>query len=107
MARLTHECLDMADNSADVSETLGFVTYILLGFGIVALLVGTFIIYNTFSMIVAQRQRELALLRAIGADRRQVRRSVVLEALVIGVIGSLLGLAGVCLFMRRMGRRPS
>ncbi len=45
-------------------------------------------------MIVAQRQRELALLRAIGADRRQVRRSVVFEAVVIGVIGSLLGLAG-------------
>ncbi|MDT4914889.1 MAG: putative transport system permease protein [Pseudonocardiales bacterium] len=82
------------DNSAGVSEALGFITYILLGFGIVALLVGTFIIYNTFSMIVAQRQRELALLRAIGADRRQVRRSVVFEAFVIGVIGSLLGLAG-------------
>ncbi|MFN2561125.1 MAG: ABC transporter permease [Jatrophihabitans sp.] len=83
-----------ADNSADVSQTLGFMTYILLGFGIVALLVGTFIIYNTFSMIVAQRQRELALLRAIGADRRQVRRSVVFEAFLIGVLGSLLGLAG-------------
>src|SRR4051794_1400546 len=83
-----------ADNSADVSETLSFITYILLGFGIVALLVGTFIIYNTFSMIVAQRQRELALLRAIGADRRQVRRSVVFEAFLIGVVGSALGLAG-------------
>lgn len=83
-----------AENSADISQTLGFMTYILLGFGIVALLVGTFIIYNTFSMIVAQRQRELALLRAIGAGRRQVRRSVVFEAFLIGVLGSLLGLAG-------------
>jgi putative ABC transport system permease protein len=82
------------DDAGGVSTALGFITYILLGFGIVALLVGTFIIYNTFSMIVAQRQRELALLRAIGADRRQVRRSVTLEALVIGVVGSALGLAG-------------
>ena len=55
--------------------------------GSIALLVGTFIIYNTFTMIVAQRQRELALLRAIGADRKQIRRSVVFEALVIGVLG--------------------
>lgn len=82
------------DDAGGISAALGFITYILLGFGIVALLVGTFIIYNTFSMIVAQRQRELALLRAIGADRRQVRRSVTLEALVIGLVGSALGLAG-------------
>lgn len=81
-------------DTAGVSSALGFVTYLLLGFGIIALLVGTFIIYNTFAMLVAQRQRELALLRAIGADRKQVRRSVVLEAAVIGFIGSLLGLAG-------------
>jgi putative ABC transport system permease protein len=78
----------------DIANALSFVNYILLGFGIVALLVGTFIIYNTFSMIVAQRQRELALLRAIGASRKQVRRSVVFEAGVIGVLGSALGLAG-------------
>ena len=82
------------DDAGGVSTALGFITYILLGFGIVALLVGTFIIYNTFSMIVAQRQRELALLRAIGADRRQVRRSVTFEALIIGFVGSGLGLAG-------------
>ena len=62
-----------------VADALSFITYILLGFGIIALLVGTFIIYNTFSMIVAQRQRELALLRAIGASSKQVRRSVVLR----------------------------
>jgi len=82
------------DDSQGVASSLGFVNYILLGFGIVALLVGTFIIYNTFSMLVAQRQRELALLRAIGAGRKQVRRSVVLEASIIGVVGSALGLAG-------------
>jgi len=82
------------DDAGGIQTALGFITYILLGFGIVALLIGTFIIYNTFSMIVAQRQRELALLRAIGADRRQVRRSVTLEALIIGFVGSVLGLAG-------------
>ncbi len=80
-------------DTQDVNSALSFVNYILLGFGFIALLVGTFIIYNTFSMIVAQRQRELALLRAIGASGRQVRRSVLLEAGVIGVIGSALGLA--------------
>ncbi|HZC71888.1 MAG TPA: FtsX-like permease family protein [Jatrophihabitans sp.] len=82
------------DDTGGVTTALSFITYILLGFGIVALLVGTFIIYNTFSMIVAQRQRELALLRAVGADRRQVRRSVTREALIVGVLGSALGLAG-------------
>ena len=70
-----------------------FVNYFLLAFGAIALLVGTFIIYNTFSMIVAQRLRELALLRAIGASRGQVGRSVVLEALIVGVLGSAIGLA--------------
>jgi putative ABC transport system permease protein len=83
-----------ADDTEGIANALSFINYILLGFGIVALLVGTFIIYNTFSMIVAQRQRELALLRAIGASRKQVRRSVVFEAALIGLLGSALGLAG-------------
>ena len=82
------------DDQAKIQTALGFVSYILLGFGFVALIVGTFIIYNTFSMLVAQRLRELALLRAIGASRSQVRRSVLAEAAVIGTIGSALGLAG-------------
>ena len=81
------------EDSQGVASALGFINYILLGFGIVALLVGTFIIYNTFSMIVAQRQRELALLRAIGASGRQVRRSVLFEASVVGLVGSGLGVA--------------
>ncbi|APE38707.1 hypothetical protein BOX37_24780 [Nocardia mangyaensis] len=81
------------DMKREVSEALTFINYFLLAFGAIALIVGTFIIYNTFSMIVAQRLRELALLRAIGASRRQVGRSVVGEAIVIGVIGSALGLA--------------
>src|SRR5579859_533282 len=82
------------DDQQRVQTALGFVSYILLAFGFIALVVGTFIIYNTFSMLVAQRLRELALLRAVGASRRQIRRSVLLEAGVIGAIGSALGLAG-------------
>jgi len=61
---------------------------------VVALLVGAFIINNTFTILVAQRTRELALLRAIGASGRQVRRSVALEATVIGAMASALGLIG-------------
>lgn len=82
-----------ADMKKQISEALTFINYFLLAFGAIALIVGTFIIYNTFSMIVAQRLRELALLRAIGASRSQVGRSVVSEAVVIGLIGSALGLA--------------
>ncbi|MFF3566175.1 ABC transporter permease [Nocardia jiangxiensis] len=82
-----------ADLKAQVGNALKFVNYFLLAFGAIALLVGTFIIYNTFSMIVAQRLRELALLRAVGASRRQVGLSVVAEAAIIGLIGSALGLA--------------
>ncbi|MBD0324028.1 MAG: FtsX-like permease family protein, partial [Aldersonia sp.] len=78
---------------ADVKQALSFINYFLLAFGGIALLVGTFIIYNTFSMLVAQRLRELALLRAIGASRKQVGRSVVFEALIIGLLGSAIGLA--------------
>ncbi|MBH0775810.1 ABC transporter permease [Nocardia bovistercoris] len=85
-----------ADLKSQVSEALNFINYFLLAFGAIALIVGTFIIYNTFSMIVAQRLRELALLRAVGASRRQVGNTVVAEALVIGFIGSVIGLvAGV------------
>ncbi|WP_067637507.1 ABC transporter permease [Nocardia coubleae] len=81
------------DMKKEISEALTFINYFLLAFGAIALIVGTFIIYNTFSMIVAQRLRELALLRAIGASRQQVGRSVVAEAVVIGLIGSAIGLA--------------
>lgn len=83
-----------ADLKKEVSNALNFINYFLLAFGAIALIVGTFIIYNTFSMIVAQRLRELALLRAVGASRQQVGRSVVAEALVIGLVGSAIGLVG-------------
>ena len=65
----------------------------MLGFAGIAVLVGIFLIVNTFSMLIAQRTRELGLLRALGADRRQVRRSVLTEALLLGLVGSTLGLA--------------
>ena len=64
----------------------------LLAFGGVALFVGSFVIANTMSITVAQRTRELATLRTLGATRRQVRASVMLEALVIGVLASVAGL---------------
>lgn len=82
--------------SAEISKALSFVSYFLVAFGLVGLLVGTFIIANTFSMIVAQRMREFALLRALGVSRGQLTSSVVLEAAVVGVVGSALGvLAGM------------
>ncbi len=74
-----------------LQRALMFVNVFLLAFGLIALLVGTFIIYNTFSMIVAQRLRELALLRAIGAGRRQIRRAVLAEAAIIGLAGAAIG----------------
>lgn len=75
-----------------VDTVLGFLNTFLLVFAAIALVVGTFLIINTFSILVAQRSRELALLRALGASRRQVTRAVLLEALVVGFIGSSLGL---------------
>ena len=77
---------------------LSFFTDFLLIFAVVALVVGAFVILNTFAITVAQRTRENGLLRALGASRRQVLRSVLLEAVAIGLIASLIGLAaGVAL----------
>lgn len=88
------------ENQDDVQQALGFITTFLLVFAGIALFVGSFLIINTFSIIVAQRGRELALLRAIGASKRQVVRSVLLEAFLIGVVGATLGLLlGVVLAM--------
>jgi putative ABC transport system permease protein len=89
---LTGEAL--ADEEAsNIQEALSFFSYFLLTFAIIALFVGSFIIFNTFSMLVAQRTREIGLLRAVGASRGQVTRSVMLEALVVGLVGSVVGLA--------------
>ncbi|MFK0023173.1 ABC transporter permease [Streptomyces sp. NPDC090798] len=81
------------DAAAQLGGFLDVIKYVMLGFAGIAVLVGVFLIVNTFSMLIAQRTRELGLLRALGADRRQVRRSVLTEALLLGLVGSTLGLA--------------
>jgi putative ABC transport system permease protein len=75
-----------------VSTGLGFLRTFFLIFGFVALFVGAFIIFNMFNIVVSQRTRELALFRALGANRRQVRTSVLLESIAVGLIGSILGI---------------
>lgn len=83
----------MAEATSKVLSTVtGFISTFLLVFAGIALVVGSFLIVNTFTILVAQRSRELALLRALGASRGQVRRSVLFEALVIGLVGSTAGL---------------
>lgn len=85
---------EVADaNAADVQEFMGVMKYAMLGFAGIAFLVGIFLIINTFSMLVAQRTREIGLMRAIGSSRGQVNRSVLVEALLLGVFGSVLGVA--------------
>lgn len=119
---ITHLEQDYPDNKVEsgkkleediqkaLSSALKFVNYFLVAFGLIALLVGTFIIANTFSMIVAQRTKEFALLRALGASKGQISRSVVTESVIVGLIGSALGVgAGVGLvaiiklFLARQG----
>ncbi len=84
--------------SADIADRLStafqFINVFLLTFAFIALFVAIFLIFNTFSMLVAQRTRELALLRAVGASRAQVRRSVLAEATVLGLIAAVLGVLG-------------
>lgn len=84
---------DTADKRTDFKDDLAFFDQFLMAFAYVALFVGTFIIYNTFSIVVAQRMRDLAMLRAVGARRAQVLRSVVLESIVVGLFSAAVGLA--------------
>jgi putative ABC transport system permease protein len=79
-------------NKSSIADDLKFINIFLLVFAAVAVVVSTYLIINTFSILVAQRSRELALLRAMGASRRQVRRSVLMEAFTVGLIGSTIGL---------------
>ncbi len=79
---------------SEIEKGLSFFTIFLSIFSFIALGVGCFVIYNVFSITAAQRRRENALLRAIGASRRQVTRLLLVEALAVGVVGSLLGLGG-------------
>jgi putative ABC transport system permease protein len=97
-----------AAGESAVNEAFGGLSAVLLMFAALALFVSTFLIVNTFSMLVAQRARELALLRAVGASRGQVTRTVLTEAVVIGAVGSTLGLlfgAGVAALLQVAFRR--
>ena len=86
--------------AARIKNGFGFFSTFLLTFGLIALFVAAFLIVNTFSMLVAQRTRELALFRAIGATRRQVQSSVILEAAAVGLISASIGLLGGVLVSR-------
>ncbi|MFC5906190.1 ABC transporter permease [Streptacidiphilus monticola] len=100
-ARTGQQLID--DQSKEIADATGSLNTALLAFAGIALFVGIFIIANTFTMLVAQRTRELALMRAIGASRRQVTRSVQLEALFIGLFAGVAGLVvgiGIAVGMR-------
>ncbi|MFF7650358.1 ABC transporter permease [Streptomyces sp. NPDC007983] len=79
---------------SQIGSFLDVMKYAMLGFAGIAVLVGIFLIVNTFSMLVAQRTREIGLMRAIGSSRKQINRSVLVEALLLGVVGSILGVLG-------------
>ncbi|MFJ5927954.1 ABC transporter permease [Kitasatospora sp. NPDC092948] len=80
------------ENSDQIGGFLKFMKWAMLGFAFLSAAVGIFLIVNTFSMLVAQRTREIGLLRAIGGSRSQVNRSVLTEGLILGVIGSTIGI---------------
>jgi putative ABC transport system permease protein len=82
----------LAEQTSSIDQALSFFSTALLVFALIALFVGAFTIFNTFSILVGQRTRELALLRAVGATRRQVFRSVLAEAAIVGLIASGVGL---------------
>jgi putative ABC transport system permease protein len=87
-----------ASNSKEIKKFISFIQAFLLAFAGIALFVGSFVIYNTLSITVAQRTREFATLRTLGATRRQVMRSVLLEGLIVGLLASVVGLfVGVAL----------
>lgn len=81
-----------AEDAKDTDEFISFLRYFLLAFGVIALFVGAFVIFNSLSITIAQRTRELATLRTLGASRRQVRFSVIVESLVMGTVASIVGL---------------
>ena len=95
------------DDENEIAKLLSFIRTFLLVFAVISIFVGAFIIFNTFSMLVAQRSRELALLRAVGASRKQVTRAVLGEAIGVGVVGSTLGIAagaGLALLLQQAFR---
>jgi putative ABC transport system permease protein len=80
------------EDAKDTNDFISFLQKFLLGFGGVALFVGSFVIANSLSITIAQRTRELATLRTLGASRRQVLRSIIIEALVVGTLAAVVGL---------------
>ncbi|MEY4068905.1 MAG: hypothetical protein RLZZ332_1241 [Actinomycetota bacterium] len=82
-----------AEVQGQIKDVLNIFSTFLIVFSYIALGIGSFVIYNVFSITAAQRQRENALLRAIGANRRQVSRAMLVEGTLMGVVGSLLGFA--------------
>jgi len=80
------------ESQDQVGQFLGIISIFLTAFAVIAIVVGAFIIFNTFSILVGQRVRESALLRALGASKRQVTRSVLVEAFLMAIVGSTLGL---------------
>jgi putative ABC transport system permease protein len=84
------EVIDESDEQ--IGQFLDVIGYFLIAFAVIAIVVGAFIIFNTFSILVSQRVRESALLRALGASRRQVTTSVLVEAFLMALLGSTLGL---------------
>ncbi len=95
----------IAESQNDIAEALSFFNTFMLIFSGIALFVAAFIIYNTFSILVAQRTRELALLRSLGARKRQILLSVLGEAVVVGLVASLIGIAagaGVAVMLQRL-----
>ncbi|MGH3110088.1 MAG: ABC transporter permease, partial [Gaiellaceae bacterium] len=81
-----------AEDAADTNEFITFLQTFLLAFGGIALFVGSFVIANSLSITIAQRTRELATLRTLGASRRQVLGSIIVESLAVGIVASIIGL---------------
>ena len=109
-AKVVSATAEAQEQTDEVGEFTKFFRYFLLAFAGIALFVGAFVIFNTFSITVAQRTREFATLRTIGASRRQVLGSVILESLVIGLVASLVGLGlgvllaeGIQALFKRLG----